>query len=117
MSRAEEGTEPRKKSQEKPGHGPSLRDSVDRKSDSCKLLILRSNGILATDKGLLGVSGALAGRRDEPLQQKRGKTLSLRLALKVVKIQNDRGVIGVIHHPCSGDANRNYQRISDFVFG
>ena len=30
MSRAEEGTEPRKKSQEKPGHGPSLRDSVDR---------------------------------------------------------------------------------------
>lgn len=65
-------------------------------------------------EGLLGVSGALAGRRDEPLQQKRGKTLSLRLTLKVVKIQNDRGVI---HHPCSGDANRNYQRISDFVFG
>ena len=30
MSQAEEGTEPRKKSQEKPGHGPSLRDSVDR---------------------------------------------------------------------------------------
>ena len=48
---------------------------------------------------------------------KAGKTLSLRLTLKVVKIQNDRGVIGVIHHPCSGDANRNYQRISDFVFG
>ena len=68
-------------------------------------------------RGSIGVSGALAGRRDEPLQQKRGKTLSLRLTLKVVKIQNDRGVIGVIHHPCSGDANRNYQRISDFVFG
>jgi hypothetical protein len=50
MSGAEEGTEPRKKSQEKPGHGPSLRDSVDRKPDSCKLLILRSNGILTTDR-------------------------------------------------------------------
>src|SRR6516165_8896139 len=49
MSRAEEGTEPRKKSHEKPGHGPSLHDSVDRKSGSCKLLILRSNRILTTD--------------------------------------------------------------------
>ena len=50
MPRAGEGTEPRKKSQEKPGLGPSLRDAVDRKLDSCKLLILRSTRILTTDR-------------------------------------------------------------------
>jgi hypothetical protein len=52
MSRAEEGSEPRKKSQEKPGHGPSLHDAVVGKAGSCKLLILRSNRILTTDKDI-----------------------------------------------------------------
>ena len=47
---AEEGTELKKTSQEKPGHEPSLRDSGDQKPGSCKFLILRSNGILTTDK-------------------------------------------------------------------
>src|SRR6516162_11523728 len=48
MSRAEEGTEPRKKSQKKPDHGSSLHDTVERKTGSCKWLILRSNQILRT---------------------------------------------------------------------
>jgi hypothetical protein len=49
MSRAEEDTEPREKSQKKPDHGPSLHDAVDRKGGSCKLLILRISPILRTD--------------------------------------------------------------------
>ena len=40
----------REKPEETGSWGPSLRDSVDRKSDSCKLLILRSNRILTTDR-------------------------------------------------------------------
>ena len=32
MSRAEEGTGPREKSQKKPDHGPILHDAVDRKA-------------------------------------------------------------------------------------
>ena len=48
MSRAEEGTEPRKRRQKKPDHGSSLHDTVERKTGSCKWLILRSNQILRT---------------------------------------------------------------------
>src|SRR6516225_10494714 len=61
MSRAEEGTGPREKSQKKPDHGPILHDAVDRKAGSCKLLILRSNRILTTHStktvGLMGSRG------------------------------------------------------------
>jgi hypothetical protein len=49
MSRVEEDTEPREKSQKKPDHGPSLHDAVDRKAGSCKLLIVQTNRILRTD--------------------------------------------------------------------
>ena len=49
MSRAEEDTEPREKSQKKPDHGPSLHDAVDGKAGSCKSLIFRSNRISMTD--------------------------------------------------------------------
>ena len=39
MPRAEEGTQPRKKSQEEPDHGPSLHDLVDRRLGSSEWLI------------------------------------------------------------------------------
>src|SRR6516225_7788638 len=51
MSGAEEGTEPREKSQKKPDHGLSLHDAVVGKAGSCKSLILRTNRILRTDTG------------------------------------------------------------------
>ncbi|HEY6291195.1 MAG TPA: hypothetical protein VI455_06475, partial [Terriglobia bacterium] len=40
MSGAEEGTEPREKSQKKPDHEPSLHDAVHGRGGSCKSLIL-----------------------------------------------------------------------------
>ena len=52
MSGAEEGTQPREKSQKKTDHGPSLHDAVVGKAGSCKRLILRSNGILRTHRRL-----------------------------------------------------------------
>src|SRR5215831_21001313 len=54
MSRAEEGTEPRKRRQKKPDHGSSLHDTVDRKIGSCKWLILRSNRIFEDTQVALG---------------------------------------------------------------
>jgi hypothetical protein len=50
MSRAEEDTEPREKSQKKPDHGRSLHDAVATGRRCCKLLIARIDGILRTDR-------------------------------------------------------------------
>jgi hypothetical protein len=66
VSGAEEGTQPREKSQKKTDHGRSLHDAVDGKAGACKRLILRSNGILRTHRILEPLSVLLAQQGEGP---------------------------------------------------
>ncbi len=61
MSRAEEGTNPRNKRQEKAGHRPTLHDSIMRKAGSCKSPNLRGNWIWA-----IHTRGRTSGNRLTP---------------------------------------------------
>jgi hypothetical protein len=94
MSGAEEGTEPRKKRQEKRDHEPSLHEAVGREAGSCKSLISQGNRILATHR--VKTLGAVCQRRDRLNIRMRLGTASARTRTDLTRLQHDRSPLLVL---------------------